>query len=73
MIKRAKEVLRELESGDMALSHRSAEDRFAEQPVQLTMDTADSEVLQRLRRIDVNALTPIECMNQLFELVNLLK
>lgn len=73
VIKRAKEVLRELESGDMALSHRSAEDRFAEQPVQLTMDTADSEVLQRLRRIDVNALTPIECMNQLFELVNLLK
>ena len=73
VIKRAKEVLAELESGDMSLTHRSSADRFAEEPVQLTMDTADAEVLKRLRGIDVNALTPIECMNQLFELANLLK
>lgn len=37
------------------------------------MDTVDGEVLQKLRAIDVNTLTPIECMNALFELRNLLK
>ncbi|WP_099204178.1 DNA mismatch repair protein MutS [Scatolibacter rhodanostii] len=73
VIKRAKEVLSELENGEMSLSHRSHENRFSDEPVQLTMETADGEVLQKLQSIDVNSLTPIECMNQLFELVSMLK
>lgn len=72
VIKRAKEVLEELESGSET-GRAHLERRFAEEPVQLTMDTVDGEVLQKLRAIDVNTLTPIECMNALFELRNLLK
>ena len=30
-------------------------------------------VLQKLRSLDVNALTPIQCMNTLFELCSMLK
>lgn len=72
VIKRAKEVLTELESGsEEGKAH--VQRRFHEEPVQLTMDTVDGEVLQKLRNLDVNTLTPIECMNALFELHNLLK
>ena len=33
----------------------------------------ESEVLRRLREMDVNTLTPIECMNELFALSKLAK
>lgn len=71
-IRRAKQVLAELEnaSGENQLTMPR---QVQEEPVQLTMDSADGEVLQKLRNMDVNTLTPIECMNTLFELVNLLK
>ena len=32
-----------------------------------------AEVLQKLRNLDVNSLTPIQCMNTLFELCSMLK
>lgn len=73
VIKRAKNVLEELENGTLTLDMPKIAERFAQEPVQLTMESADSEVLQKLRKIDVNALTPIECMNTLFDLVNQLK
>lgn len=74
VIKRARQVLNELESsqgGEAAL--RRAALRHNEEPVQLTMDSADSRVLQRLRELDVNAMTPMQCMNALFELCSMLK
>lgn len=73
VIKRAKQVLAELESTGGESTARQASFRFSEEPVQLTIEGADGEALKRLRDIDVNALTPIECMNTLFELCNLLK
>ena len=72
VIRRAKQVLAELE--DASGGKQFALPRqVQEEPVQLTMNSADAEVLQKLRSIDVNTLTPIECMNVLFELANLLK
>ena len=72
MIKRAKQVLAELEqTGGEA--QRPSHHRFTEEPVQLTMDSVDGEVLQKLRSLDVNSLTPIQCMNTLFELCSMLK
>ena len=71
VIKRAKQVLSELESQGPE-AHRPPHHRF-EEPVQLTMESADSEVLQKLRTLDVNTLTPIESMNVLFELCSMLK
>lgn len=73
VIRRAKQVLSELESQNGEEGALHAARRFSEEPVQLTMDSADGEVLQKLRSLDVNTLTPIECMNALFELHNLLK
>lgn len=73
VIKRAKQVLSELESGNGEAGRQRVEQRFHEEPVQLTMDGTDGEVLQKLRSMDVNTLTPIECMNALFELHNMLK
>ena len=72
VIRRAKQVLAELEQGG-GEDQRPSRRRFAEEPVQLTMESADGEVLQKLRSLDVNALTPIQCMNTLFELCNRLK
>lgn len=71
VIKRARQVLTELESGDIA--QHAPRSHSAEEPVQLTMESTDAAVLQKLRETDVNTLTPIECMNVLFELNNMLK
>ena len=73
VIKRAKQVLAELESAGGEETARRAAFRQQEEPVQLTIEGSDGEVLQKLRSLDINALTPIECMNTLFELCNLLK
>ena len=73
VIRRAKQVLAELEAADPAASEYRASLHVLEEPVQLTMNSVDSEVLQKLRSVDVNTLTPIECMNVLFELRNMLK
>ena len=72
VIRRAKQVLAELEQGG-AEAQRTSHHRFSEEPVQLTMDSVDGQVLQKLRSLDVNALTPIQCMNTLFELCSMLK
>lgn len=72
VIKRAKQVLTDLESGNGEDTARLSR-RFEDEPVQLTMESTDAEVLQKLRDMDVNTLTPIECMNALFELHNMLK
>ncbi len=74
VIKRAKQVLSELESssGGEVTARRSVL-RRREEPVQLTMDNTDGQVLQRLREMDVNAMTPMQCMNALFELNSMLK
>ncbi len=70
VIKRAKEVLTELENGEIAFHVRGHNEI---ESVQLSMDSSDSEALQKLRNADVNALTPIECMNLLFEISKLLE
>lgn len=73
VIKRAKQVLNELENSGGETDARRAAFRHNEEPVQLTMDSTDGQVLQRLREMDVNAMTPMQCMNALFELNSILK
>lgn len=72
VVKRAKQVLRQLESGGVTVSKQRPQ-RNEEEPMQFTMLTKDSEVIERLKSLDVNTLTPIESMNLLFELTRLLK
>lgn len=73
VVRRAKQVLQSLESGELVTAPRNAAPPKREEPIQLTMLTKDVEVLRRLKAVDVNTLTPIESMNLLFELVNMLK
>ena len=72
VLKRAREVLRELESGGAGKPAPRLRLLPKEEPVQLTMDSADSRALSKLRGLDVNNMTPMECMNALFELRKLL-
>lgn len=72
VVNRAKQVLRELESGQPVTPKGSAKRQREEEPAQLSLvPQQESEVLERLRNMDVNTLTPIECMNTLFELSKL--
>lgn len=72
VVSRAKQVLRELESGRPVTPKGSGRKPREEETAQLSLvPPQESEVLQRLRQMDVNTLTPIECMNTLFELSKL--
>lgn len=72
VVNRAKQVLRELESGRPVTPKGSGRKPREEETAQLLLvPPQESEVLARLRQMDVNTLTPIECMNTLFELSKL--
>ena len=69
VVTRAKQILKELENGDAVTAPRGNRKKEQEETGQITF-TPDNQVelLARLKAVDVNALTPIECMNLLFEL-----
>lgn len=72
VVNRAKQVLRELESGRPITPKGAARKQREEEPAQLSLvPQQESKVVERLRTVDVNTLTPIECMNVLFELSRL--
>ena len=62
-----------MESSSGEVTARRSALRRREEPVQLTIDSTDGHVLQKLREMDVNAMTPMQCMNMLFELNSMLK
>lgn len=63
VIKRAKEVLAMIESGEVKRAAPKAEEE-----AQLSFAAAESPALDALRAIDVTTLTPIEALNKLYEL-----
>ena len=74
VVSRAKEVLKGIESGEIETGGRSApaEERFEGEDGQLSLLPAgDSEVVQRLKELDVNTLTPIQAQQTLYELTKL--
>jgi len=69
VITRAREVLAEHENAERAATGRLGAGHTPPQPRQLTIFTPLShEVLDRLRDVDLNRLTPLEAMNLLAEL-----
>jgi DNA mismatch repair protein MutS len=77
IVSRAKQVLAELESGQEVSmpkkrGRRSTQNEQEEIQLSITPPN-EAEVLDSLRKLDVNTLTPIECMNMLFELAALAK
>ena len=75
IIKRAKEILKELTSGktDDKETFANISSHSSEEDTQLSLlDTASNAVTDRLKSVDVNTLTPIEAMNLLYELKNMI-
>ena len=70
VIRRAKEILRSIEAGEGAPVRRATASAAAtEESGQLSMlDTADNPIINKLKELDVNVLTPIEAMQILHEL-----
>lgn len=64
IINRAKEILKELESGSNAptVIKEKSED------MQMSLISNDNAVVERLSEVDLNTLTPIEAINLLYEL-----
>ena len=70
IISRAKEILSELENGT---SETVIKTKPVEDDMQLSfMGAANSPVIEKLESIDLNTLTPIEAMNLLYELKNMI-
>lgn len=77
IIKRANKILSELESGkkpDVPEQKKSSKQQASEfaSPFLLT-ESAPSKVEERLKEIDVNTLTPIEALNVIYELKQLIE
>jgi DNA mismatch repair protein MutS len=72
IIRRAQEVLADLEQGNgNSSTRRDAMRRPEPLNLQLTMFDTPSPALERLREIDVEAMSPLEAINALFELKRL--
>jgi DNA mismatch repair protein MutS len=70
VIERAREVLAEHETAEQRLTDQLASDELQPRPpAQLTIFTTLSQpVLEKLRKLDLNRLTPLEALNLLAEL-----
>lgn len=73
IIRRAKQILAELNAGnDVSEPKKMANKKKPEEPEQVTLvPPNETKIMDELRKLDVNTLTPIECMNTLFELSKL--
>jgi len=69
VVRRAREVLAEHESAESRLSAQIAVDGAAERRAQLTIFTPLSQpVVEKIREVDLNTLTPLNALNLLAEL-----
>jgi len=68
VVRRAKTVLSGLEAGKDIPAAKGGAKRSGE-PAQFTLDDmGGSELVQELRMVDLNTITPIEALNLLYEL-----
>ena len=70
VVKRAKEILAEIESDKPQVRIERKEEPIGFDLFSNISASKESEVCDRLREADINTLTPIEAMNLLFELKN---
>ena len=72
VLARAKEILEKLESADIAAKREPAKIETSVQP-SLLDESGEESALRILKELDVNHLTPLEALNQLFALHAMLK
>ena len=74
MVNRAREILEELESTDPAPQERPHAAKQPEDEMQISLASGVSDQLaERLKALDVETLTPIEALNELYELKKISK
>ena len=72
VVKRAREILSEIESGSAISSPKRKESNYEPDLFSSIISSKDSEAADKIRELDINTLTPIEAMNFLFEIKKLL-
>jgi DNA mismatch repair protein MutS len=72
VVKRAREILSEIESGSAISSPKRKETNYEPNLFSSIISSKDSEAADKIRELDINTLTPIEAMNFLFEIKKLL-
>ena len=72
VLKRARKILSELEEGGAPAPAPAAPARAAADDQVSLLDMGAAQVADRLRQVDVNVLTPIEAMNLVYELKQML-
>lgn len=75
VVTRAKHILAELESGQyVSMPKNRGVKQDTQEDFQLSLTPPnEAEIIRKLKKLDVNTLTPIECMNTLFELASMVK
>ena len=82
IIKRAKTILQQIESKDevdkpskhsKSVKENSIEEGFEQVAFESPQSSKAKEIVDKLKMIDLNTLTPIEAMNVLFEMVDKVK
>ena len=71
VIKRAKDILHELEASDINIDHDSILDKAnAGAPQQITLfgPASPDDIMQEVRNVDVNSITPMEALNMIYDL-----
>jgi DNA mismatch repair protein MutS len=73
VIKRAKEILATVEKTSRSLSTSSTDVAEEMESLITFEDITEKSVIEDIKKIDINSMTPVEAMNLLFELNNRLK
>ena len=69
VVRRAKEILRSIESGENAPVCRRVADSVPESDQLSLLGSMDNPLINKLKAMDINVLTPIEAMQALYDLV----
>ena len=73
ILSRAKQILAQLNSGKEIPAPKVRTEKTDENMQVALTPPNETEIMEKLKTLDVNTLTPIECMNELFELSRLAK
>ena len=69
VVRRAKEILNSIESGESAPVRRTVVEPVPECDQLSLLGSVDNPLINKLKEMDVNVLTPIEAMQALYDLV----
>jgi len=75
VVKRAREILKDIENGCEVSPTKTAAKTVSESPIDMfssLISSKENEAAEKVRNIDINTMTPIEAMNLLYEIKKML-